>query len=206
MPSGLTKTEVFNLALDLVKEKPILNADDPSSTARFLSRNFEHTARTALRSYPWNCAKELRSIPADEIEPPFKWGKAYTLPAGWLRVLPVTRNGGRYGEQVPHEIVKGKVYTNEGAPLNVILIMDVSNNPGLWDDLLVEYVRCSLALGMANKFTSKSKYIELASQMLGAAKEQAEMLDALEGTPEPAEAFDIIRVRGADEYAIGRRW
>lgn len=206
MPSGLTKVEVFNLALDLVKEVPIINENDPKATARWLVRNFDHTARVAIRSYPWNCAKEFREIPADVTAPAFKWRYAYTMPAGALRPLPITRYGERHGDQVPHEVVKNKIYTNEPAPLRVILIMDVTANPGAWDDLLVEYVRCALALGMANKFTSKAKYIELASQLLNAAKEQAELIDAYEGSPEPVESFDIIRARYGSEYSISRRW
>ncbi len=206
MPSGMTKVEIFNLALDLVKEPPVVSTDDPKATARFLTRNFDHTARTALRSYPWNCAKELVEISADAAKPAFKWAYAYTIPAGTLRILPITYNGFRFGTPVPHEIVGDKILTDKGAPLHVVRIKDIVDNPGLWDDLLVEYVRCSLALGMANKFSSKSKYVELASQLLNAAKEQAETIDAYEGTPEPAQVYDIIAVRGGDDYTFGRRF
>lgn len=207
MPSGMTKVEIGNLALDLIREPPLVTFDDASfATARFLNRNFDHTARTALRSYPWNCAKEFIEIAADATKPPFKWSYAYTLPAGTMRLLPLTRNGYRYGDIIPHEIVGNKVYTDKGAPLRAARIKDITDNPGLWDDLLVEYVRCALALGMANKFSSKSKYVELASQLLNAAKQQAETIDAYEGTPEPAAVYDIIGVRGASEYNFTRRY
>ena len=208
MPSGMTKTEVFNLALDLVKEKPILSVDDPSSTARYLKRNFNHAARTIMRAYPWNFAKEFRELSADETRPLFKWYYAYTLPAGWARVIPPTVNGHRFGQPIPHEIVGNKIYTNYPAPLRVILIMDKTANPGAWDDLFTEMVRCTLALGMANKFTSKSKYVELASQLLAQATVKAEEIDAYEGSPEPADAFDVIRVRGSgdSEYAVNGTW
>lgn len=207
MPSGLTKTQVCNLALDLIRSSPIASFDDPTSTeGRWLGRNYDHAAHTLMRAYPWNFAKEFRTIPADADAPPFKWGYSYSLPAGWARVLPVSRYGARYGDPVPHEIVGSKVYTNEPAPLYCVLIMDKSSNPGVWDDLFVEMMRCTLALGMANKFTGKSKYVEIASQLLAAATAKAEEIDAFEGTPEPAEAFDIIRARAGDEYSLTRRW
>jgi hypothetical protein len=207
MPSGLTKTQVCNLALDLIRASPLVNFDDPTSPeGRWVSRNFDHAAHTLMRAYPWNFAKEYRTIAADATAPAFKWGYSYSLPAGWARVLPISRYGARYGDVVPHEIVQNKVYTNEPAPLYVILIMDMSSNPGAWDDLFVEMMRCTLALGMANKFTGKSKHIELASQLLAQATAKAEEIDAFEGTPEPAEAFDIIRVRGGDEYTQTWRW
>lgn len=207
MPSGLTKTQVANLALDLIRSSPLVSFEDTSSSeGRWLNRNFDHAAHTLMRAYPWNFAKEFRTIPADETAPPFKWSYAYSLPAGWARVTPINRYGGRYGDIVPHEIVGSKIYANESAPLYVILIMDVSSNPGVWDDLFTEMMRCTLALGMANKFTGKSKHIELASQLLGQATAKAEEIDAFEGTPEPNEAFDIIRVRGGNEYTQSWRW
>lgn len=207
MPSGLTKTQVANLALDLIRATPLVSFDDPTSPeGRWIARNFDHAAHTLMRAYPWNFAKEFRVISADATAPLFKWGYAYSLPAGWARVLPVNRYGARYGDPIPHEIVQNKVYTNEPAPLYAILIMDMSSNPGAWDDLFVEMMRCTLGLGMANKFTGKSKHIELASQLLAQATLKAEEIDAFEGTPEPAEAFDIIRVRGGNEYTQSWRW
>jgi hypothetical protein len=41
--------------------------------------------------------------------------------------------------------------------------------------------------------------------MLRAATTQAELIDAFEGTPEPVEQFDVLRVRGAEEYP-SRGW
>ncbi len=207
MPSGMTKTQVCNLALDLIRSSPMANFEDTTNAeGRYLNRNFEHVSRTIMRAYPWNFAKEFREIAADAIAPAFKWSYAYTLPAGWARVIPPTRYGARYGEPIPHEIVGNKLLTNEPAPLRVVLVMDRSANPGVWDDLMTEMVRCTLALGMANKFTGKSKFVELASQLLAQATAKAEEIDAYEGTPEPAETFDIIRVRGIDADSFGRRW
>lgn len=206
MPSGMTKVQVFNLALDLIRSTPLISVDDATAEGRWLTRNFDHAARTIMRAYPWNFAKEFKTLSASTTAPPFKWLYAYTLPAGWARVTPVKRYGERFGDEVPHEIVGGSLYTNEPAPLYVILIMDKTANPGAWDDLFTEMVRCTLALGMANKFTGKGKYIELASQLLAQATAKAEQIDAFEGTPEPTEAFDIIRVRGGNEYAGLRRW
>lgn len=208
MPSGMTKVEVFNLALDLVKDKAIISVDDPSSSARYLKRNFSHVARSIMRAYPWNFAKEFRELSADEARPAFKWYYSYTLPGGWMRVIPPTVNGHRFGAQIPHEIVGNKIYTNYPAPLRVILIMDKTANPGAWDDLFVAMVRCTLALGLANKFTSKGKYVELASQLLTQATLKAEEIDAFEGSPDPADGFDVIRVRGSadSEYAVNSTW
>jgi len=203
----MTKTQVCNRALDMIRSSPMVDFEDTTTAeGRYLNRNYEATARLIMRSYPWNFAKDFREIPADADAPPFKWSYAYTLPTGWARVIPPTRYGNRYGETIPHEIVGNKVYTNEPAPLRVVLVMDKSANPGEWDDLMTQIVVCTLALGMANKFTGKSKFVELASQLLSQATEAAQQIDAYEGPPEPTDNFDIIRVRGGDEAALSRRW
>ncbi len=205
MPSSMTKLQVWNLAIDVIKDTALQTTGDAAPTARWLDRNWQHTVETTLRSYPWNFAKEMHMLPAEAVAPAFKWSYFYQPPAGWLRALPMTYNGHRFGELIPHEVIGELIASNYGPPLPVIFIMDKSSNPGLWDSLFVEMVRCKLALGMANKFTSKNRYIEVASQLLAAATAQAEQIDAFEGSPEPVETFDIIRARSTSaEYLPGR--
>lgn len=204
MPSSLTKLNVWNLALDLIREAPLQSAEEPGTASRWLSRNWDHTVETTLRSYVWSFAKEFFSLPADAVKPPFKWSYRYKLPPGLLRVLPITESGERLGRPVPHELAAGYVYTDYAPPLRLIGIMDRSNNPGLWDALFVEIVRCSLAIGMANKFTGKAQYLDRAEKLLKAAQAKAEEIEAYEGTPEPNEQFDILRARG--ETYSGRGW
>lgn len=196
MPSSLTKLQVWNLAIDVIRDTALQSTTDNAATARWLERNWQHTVETSLRAYPWGFATSLRELSADADTPPFGWSYFYTPPAGWLRILPITHYGERFGAPVPYEMLENRIATNEAAPLRVRIIMDKSSNPGVWDSLFTEMVRAKLALGMANKFTAKNKYIELASQLLRAATDQAEQIDAYEGSPQPVEAFDIIRARG----------
>jgi hypothetical protein len=205
MPSSLTKVGVWNLAIDIIRDTALQTTSDPAPTARWLDRNWAQTVETTLRAYPWNFAKQLVSLSADATGPEHSWTYSYKPPAGWLRILPITRYGERFGATVPFEIVGDRIYTNEPAPLRVRLIMDKSSNPGSWDPLFTEIVRCKLALGMANKFTSKARYVSLAEKMLDKATAQAEMIDAFEGTPEPVEQFEILRVRGSTSTNTGWR-
>lgn len=194
MPSTLTVLGVWNLALDVIKSTPLQSQNDDDATARWLQRNYAHIRDVALRSYDWNFAREYHSLSKDATNPPFRWSYAYTLPPDWLRVLPVTELGARNGKPVPHEVIKNKVYTNHYSPLNVRLIVRVDNT-GDWDPIFTEMVKASLALGMANKFTGKNKFIELSSALLKSAQDKAEEIDTFEGSAEPVEQHDIIRVR-----------
>ena len=196
MPSLLTELEIWNLALDVVRETPLQSPTDQSAIARWLSRNYGHVRDVALRSYDWNFAREKHTLSVDATAPPFRWRYRYALPPHWLRLLPPTQYGQRGAPPIPHEVVRGGwVETDWPSPLHVRLIMRVTN-PGEYDPLFVELVRSSLALGIANKFTAKNKYIELASALQAAAQEKAEEIDTFEGTAEPVEQHDIIRNRG----------
>jgi hypothetical protein len=205
VPTSQTKLTVWNLALDLVNETALQGYTDDNPAARWLNRNYAHAVETTLRAYPWGFAKERFAISADSTAPAFKWSYRYKIPPGALRVLPVMRAGERRGVPLQHEIVGNYIETNEPAPLYVTCIMDKSANPGTWDALFVEIVRCKLAIGMANKFTGKERFLARAQQLLDRAVEQAEMIEAYESTPEPAEEADILRVRG-DAYDGRRSW
>lgn len=204
MPSSLTKLGVWNLALDLIKSTALQSSSDVAPEARWLERNWQHTIEVALRMYPWNCAKKYVKLSAETEAPPFGWSYAYKPPAGWLRFLGTRRNGTRFGAPVPHEIVGNLIYTNEAPPLYGVFIMDISGNPGLFDPLLVNLVKGELALGMANKFTGKERFIARCEKIVAQAQAKAEEIDAFEGSPEPVEQLDILRVRGADENYVRR--
>lgn len=190
-----TKVEVYNLAIDVIKDTALQSTTDSSATARWLNRNFDHAVRTTLRSYPWNFARELMSLPEDPTPPPFKWRHRFKVPSRVLRVLPPTVGGYKNGRPVAHEIQGEYIMTDQAAPFRFTAIV-YKPDPADWSDLFTEMVRCKLAVGMANKFTSKNKFIELSSQMLAAAREEAELIETLEGSAEPVEEFDIIRIRG----------
>ena len=195
MPTSQTKIDIWNLALDIVRETALQTTTESTPTARWLERNNSHAVEVTLRSYVWGFAKKRFEIAADATAPLFKWSYRYKIPAGAVRVLPVMSGGYRQGRPVPTEIVGGYIETDYAAPLPVTCIMDKSANPGEWDALFVEIVRCALAWGMANKFTGKSQFIDRAEKMLRAAQEKAEQIEAFESPAEPTEEYDILRAR-----------
>lgn len=195
MPSSQTKLNVWNLALDLISETALQSPTEDSAAGRWLNREWDHVVATLLRSYVWGFAKQRFKLPADATAPVFKWSYRYKMPAGTIRVLPITRYGEPGEAPVKHEIVGDYIETNEAAPLYVTCLMDYSNNPGKWDALFTEMVRCTLAVGMANKFPGKVKYLDRAEKALLRAQARAEEIEAFEGSGEPTEEADIIRVR-----------
>lgn len=199
MPTSLTPVTIYNMALDIVVEAPITNVADNSPYARWLNRNFAPTVEAALRQNVWNFATELFVLSKDVVKPGFRWRYQYELPPGWLRVLPLTYNGERGGQPIPHEVKRNKLMTNASSPLRVELVMNVQD-PGEWDPLFATMIAARLATGMAHRFTGKSSFVEQARNMAADAMEQAEVTNAFEGSLQPVEQFDIIRARGGSEW------
>lgn len=196
MPSILTKSGIWNLALDTIREAPVQDQLTNSAPIKWLNRNYEHARDVLLRSYVWNFAIEfhdLNQVATSSTAWLGGWDYKFGLPNNWLRVLPFTEYGERRNRTISHKIAGGFLYANHSIA-RVSLVMRVENE-GMFDPLFVEALAAKLALGMANKFTGKNKYIELAGNMLSNAVAKAEEIDTLEGSAEPLEHFDIIDVR-----------
>lgn len=202
MPTSLTPVTLYNMALDIIVEAPISTLADNSPYTRWLNRNFAPTVEAALRQNPWNFACEFHQLSKDVIKPAFRWSNRYHLPPGWIRVLPLTVGGRRGGRPIPHEVKQNMLFTDAGSPLNVELVMNVQD-PGRWDPLFGTMIAARLAAGMAHRFTGKRDFLERALRIAEEAKEEAEEANAFEGSLEPIEEHDIIRVR-ADDW--GSEW
>ncbi len=197
MPTSQTVTTIYNGALDMIVENPISTLADSSPYTRWLNRNFPLVVETALRQQPWNFACSLFKLSVEPDAPPFRWTYQYKLPPGWLRVLPLTYDGDRNGQPVPHEVKSNYLMTNKAAPLPVECVMNIQD-PGKWDPLFASLVIARLAYGMANRFTGKDKYVQIAKMTAQAALDTAQAVNAFEGSLMPVEQFDIIRARGDD--------
>lgn len=195
MPNVHTVTTIYNMALDIIVENPVSSPSDNSVYARWLNRNFPHYVQTALREQPWNFAKEFVSLEAGET-PAHRWAYLYDLPNGWLRVLPPTYLGVRGGTPVPYEVANNKLYADTGPSLPVEIIFD-RQTPGTWDPLFATMIAARLAHGMAHRFTAKTSFVERAKEAAEQAFNIAEQTNAFEGSLEPIEQHEIIRVRGA---------
>ena len=194
MPTAHTPVTIRNQALDLIGEYPLSTVDEGNVYARWLNRNFQHIVQTALRQQPWNFACDLFSLTSVDA-PAFRWSYAFDLPNGWLRVLPVTVGGKRGGEPVPHEVKRNRLFTNYAPDQNIECVVDVQA-PGEWDPLFASLIVARLAHGMANRFTGKNSYVDYTMKLANQAYDDAVEINTFEGSLEPSEEFDILRVRG----------
>lgn len=204
MPTSHTKVTIANRALDFISEFPISSLTEDNPYARWINRNYAHTVEMSLRQNVWNFATELHELNALPSRPSYRWRYQYQLPNLWLRVLPLTWDGERHGRPIPYEVKSNLLYTNAAAPRRVEIIMNVQE-PGEWDALFAELVAARMALGMAHRFTGKNSFVEQCRALAQDALDAAAEINALEGSIEPIEQHDILRVRGGDWHGDGWR-
>lgn len=186
MPSLLSTTDIANMALDYLDEAPLVSFDsDTGAVARQLRRNFWPVARACMRRHPWNFAVARASLSANATAPAFGWSYAYQIPTDCLRVLPITADGTEDGTPTPHKIEGQNILTNQAAPLYIRYIAAISNT-GLFDNSFCEYLAATLAHRAAHFITGKQSYAQLMGQIAQGMLNEAQMIDALEGTPEDA--------------------
>lgn len=194
MGSNLSVTEICNMALDLLEEAPIDSIDDDRSVARWFKRNFWPTAWALMRKHPWNFAMDRRSLVAEATNPAFGWGKAYPVPAEWLRVLPLTCDALENGASIPFKLEGERILTNAGSPLKARGILRVDNT-GLFDNMFCDALAANLAMKASHFITGKQSYAERMGTVFNGALYDAQVTDALEGTPDTAEDSFWVNAR-----------
>lgn len=195
MPTAQTQLQVYNLALDFTHEPPAQSLATESAAMRLLNRNWEITIDMLLEMYPWSFAKRRWEVTADATNPPYGWLRRYPLPPNTVRILFLTEDGQRNGDPVAHEIIGDFIETDDMGPLRFTTIQRI-HEPAQWSSLFVNMVALALAQKLVAKFTNKRQYAADINAAYAAATQQAELIDTLQGTAEPIEQHDIIRVRG----------
>lgn len=175
---AISTVSICNRALDLLGADPITSLEDGSKAANLCQRNFEPSADSVLRLYPWNAALRRARLPALSEQP--AWGYLYQFqlpqgpePAFCLRLLEVD-NG-------PDYRVEGRrIMADYAAPLDILYIgriVDVAS----YDPLLAEAVAAKLAVHLAGNLTESGSRIEAARDYLRVILAEAKVADAQEG-------------------------
>ena len=129
MAAGDSPTSIANLALALLSEDPIGNIDPPDNNKRGrLARQFYDPARRAmLAAAPWREAKRQAQLAAATTAPAFTYGRAYPVPADFIRWYDLPEDGGTDWEMMNLAGVGLCVVTDAGPALDVTYVMDLDD-------------------------------------------------------------------------------
>lgn len=186
MSVNLDITEISNLALDYLDEAPLTSIDDNSAVGRWFKRNFWPIAWSLMRRHPWNFAMTRTMLPASATAPAFGWSYAYDVPVDCLRVMPLTCDGGEESQTIKHKVEGTQILANEPAPRPVRYVRRVDNT-GQFDQQFTDVLAMALAQKASHFITGKASYAQQIGQQLQAAMQDAQGIDALEGTPDDPE-------------------
>jgi hypothetical protein len=196
---------IANMALDLLEEEPIVSADDNRTAVRWMARNFGPIRDAMLRSHPWNWAIKRAALDVEVTAPASGWSYGYLLPSDFIRLVPLT-GGYLNGADVPFALEGQRILTNAGTSAKIVYVARVVDETKM-DPIFVQALAATVASRAASFITGKTSYMQLCQQLAKDLTLQAQMVDALEGTPAEAAGDDWINGRSGYNYSnSGNGW
>lgn len=159
MGSQQTKIQIWNMALDVLREQPLSAVTDTGATAKWLSRNYDQQRDYLMERYLWKFALTRTELAADPTKPAWQWQYRYLLPTDSLRFVPPTYNGEWGGTPIPFEEESGYLLCNTAGPLRLRYILRTTNE-GLFSNGFCECLSLRLALRMAHWMTGKTSMVQ----------------------------------------------
>jgi hypothetical protein len=177
--------EIYNLALTKLGSSRVTSLTDESKQAQSLTAIYDATRLAELAAHPWTFAMARAQLPASSSAPAFGWSKAFPLPTGFLRMVEVGENFVLYQpDQKLFEIEGTEVLCDEGSPLNIRYIRDITN-AGLFPPLFVQALACKLAAEVCEDLTQSLSKRQAAEQAYTDAIRAARRANAIQLPPQP---------------------
>jgi len=174
MASPGSETDICNLALQRLGAKSISTLTEDSVAGRECNRVYHHARDSELRAHPWNFARARAVLAADATAPAFEFADQFPLPDDYLRILPDT--------DVEDWQIEGKsILTNDGAPLNLVYIRQITNVND-FDELFISLLVARIAVDIVEKITQSNTKAELARATYKQVKEEARRVNSFENT------------------------
>lgn len=159
MGSQQTKIQIWNMALDVLREQPLSSVDDTTATALWMKRNYDQQRDYLMERYLWKFALNRVELPADSTAPAWQWDYRYLLPTDSLRYVPPTYNGEWNGTPIPFEEESGYLLCDTPGPLRLRYIKRTTNE-GLFSNGFCESLSLRLAFRMAHWMTGKQSMMQ----------------------------------------------
>ncbi len=176
-----SKVEIANRALQLIGAKRIVSLTEDSRNARAANAAYEPVKRAELRKHPWCFATKRKQLPASATEPIFTRANSFPLPSDFIRLLPPDPET-NFNDM--DWIIEGRnIITNDGAPLDVRYIYDVTD-PNEMDVLFREALAAKLAEQLCEEITQSNAKLAAANAAYKDVIAEAKRSNAIEKVAE----------------------
>lgn len=194
MGSLLVKLDLYNMALDLLKEEQLTSINEVTAPAQWLNRNYGQQRDYLMSRHWWKFAMGRASLAVDPTAPAFGWSYRYHQPNDILRLYPLTVDGELNSAMLAYEIEGDYILTDYPPQLKVRYIRR-EQTEGNWSNLFCEVLAIRLANKMAHWMTGKENMVATLSNLYRAELDDAERLDCLQAHGQDYYDDDIIAVR-----------
>lgn len=178
---------VCNNALLLVGNTSITALTDDTKAAKLCLQFYQQSLDAVLRAYTWNCATVRSADLTATTTPTFGYSYAFTLPADCLRVLMIEDD-----QTIPFKVESGVLLTDEST-CKISYIKRIT--PDDADSLLLEAISARLAATIAFPLTNSTSASEAAWKLYEKKLDEAQSVDAFEGTAPQMASDDWINSR-----------
>lgn len=176
-----SKVDIANRALQLIGAKRIVSLSEDSRNARAANAAFEPVKKAELRKHPWGFAVKRAQLAASTTAPLFTRANSFPLPADFIRLLPPDPETNF--NDLDWTIEGRNIITNDGAPLDVRYIYDVTD-PNEFDMLFREALAAKLAEQLCEEITQSNAKKAEATMAYREAIAEAKRANAIEKVAE----------------------
>ncbi len=191
-----SSTQIVNLALTRIGQKPITSLNDDTNNAALLARiHYDDTRRAVLRAVPWKFASKDAELAALADAPVYKWARAYPLPAKALWVVSTSMDDDGAGGTGDLWDVKGRtIVTDASSPIKITYVEDVED-VSLFDPLFIDVFAERLAAELVYGITKQAAARERHLKVYQAKIEDAAAVDGQQGSQSVIESNTLTDVR-----------
>jgi len=179
-----SKTEICNIALDLLSAGSVVDIDVPSTAQdALLSRWYDKSRRKLLREHPWNFASKRALLAASSTAPAFGYSHQFPVPSDFLRLLQLMDADGYSISQQYYEFEDRNIlYDSDDGSLRLRYIYDLQDVSKM-DAMFIDLLAYEIALGVAFKITDGNKNVERIAALLEKRSPKAKAIDGQERPP-----------------------
>lgn len=185
-----SKTDIGNLALDLLSAGTVNDIESPTTaTETLLNRWYDQSRRKILREHPWNFAIKRQVLAAESTVPAFGWSKAFPVPTDFIRILQVEGDDGQIFPSSQYQVenvngVRCILLDTEASELRLVYVYDITDVTR-FDPMFIDLLAYEIALSVAFKVTESNTNIDRIGQLH---KMRGALARAIDGQERPRHA------------------
>ena len=193
-----SKTDVCNLASDLLSGATIADIDSPTTPDEELyARWYDHSRQKALREHPWHFAAKRLILAPSATAPVFGSPVAFPLPADFMRFMTIQTEDGRQYSSEEYLLEGGSILLTQGAEdstsVRLRYVYDIEDVTK-FDALFIDYLAHTIALSLAFKITESNTSVQRVEQLK---KQLGSIARAVSGQERPPTRIVRSRNRAA---------